>query len=277
MPRAKRKSKSRRTSTSKRRSSGRRKSRSRRSRSGKRRRSTAAGQLLFAEEARRPLVALVFLLPVLLFYTAGLAWVRPDLAAGADRLIRQGLAKLALTGVAAPAFVVAVYLVMAHLVRRDPWRFSPLLPGAMWVETILLTVPLVALHGLVRELDAWLALGAGGEPGGGGWLAAVMTSIGAGIYEELIFRVVLVGSLLVVCRRVLKLKGNGAIVAGVLIFAALFAGAHTLVGTETFAWPAFLFRTAAGVYLSYLYAVRGFGIAAGVHIVHNVLAKILGA
>ncbi len=253
---------------------GTRKPSRRRNRPSRRRR--AAGRLLFAEEARRPLVSLVFLLPVLLFYTVGLAWARPDLAAGADRLLRQGLAMLGVTGVAAPAFVVALYLVFVHLLRGDPLRVAPLLPGAMWLETIILTVPLVALHGVVRGLDRWLALAVGGADGGG-WLEAVMTSIGAGIYEELIFRVVLVGTLLVVCRRVLKLKGNGAIVAGVLIFAALFAGAHTLVGTEAFAWPAFLFRTAAGVYLSYLYAARGFGIAAGVHIVHNVAAKLLGA
>jgi hypothetical protein len=102
-----------------------------------------------------------------------------------------------------------------------------------------------------------------------------MKSIGTGIYEELLFRLALVGGLLLVCRAVLGPQGKGAAVAAVLIAAALFAGAHTLYAPQTFTWPTFLFRTGAGIYLGYVFAQRGFGIAAGVHIAYNLLVKLL--
>jgi hypothetical protein len=236
-------------------------------------------RVLFADEARRPWVSLLFLSPFLAFYTAGLVWVRPDLASAADLLLRRGLEFLGVSGATAPPLVILVVFLVWHLAARDPWRFRPAILAGMALETALWVVPLIAMDGLLRATGAIraaaMAIGGAGA-GGPAWLTAAMTSIGTGIYEELLFRLVLVGGLLLLCRRVLRLKGNGAIVAGVLIAAAIFAGAHTLHAPREFEWTTFLFRTGAGVYLSYLFATRGFGIAAGVHVVYNLLEKLFG-
>ena len=233
------------------------------------------GRLLAAPEPRRPWVSLVFLAPALGFYTAGLVWVRPDLASAGDLLLRRGLALVGLTGVTLPAAVVVVVLVIWHLVRRDPWTFPPRVLAAMVVETAILLVPLVALHGVFRAMDALLeSVLALGPAAGPGWLAAAMASIGTGIYEELLFRLVLVGGLLLLCRAGLGLKEQGAMVAAVLIAGAIFAGAHTIYAPHAFTWPTFLFRTAAGIYLGGLFAARGFGIATGVHIGYNLVLRL---
>ena len=232
--------------------------------------------LLFAPQAARPWPSLLFLSPFLVFYTAGLIWVRPDLAAGVDLLLRRVLFLAGLAGVLAPAGLVVAVLVAWHLARRDPWRFPGALVPAMGVETALWAVPLLALHGLFQAFAAGpgpLEL-AGAGPGRTDLVAAAMTSIGAGIYEELLFRLVLVGGLVFVAERVVRFARSGAVVAAVLVAAALFAGAHTFQAPGSFTWPTFLFRTAAGVYLAAVFATRGFGIAAGVHIVFNLAVKL---
>jgi len=243
----------------------------------------APPSLLLAREAARPWPSLLFLSPCLAFYTAGLMWVRPDLAAGVDLLLRRALFLAGTAAVLAPAGLVVAILLGWHLVRRDPWRFPLGLLGAMVVEAAILTIPLLGLHGLFQAFaagayplrvadhaSAGCCAGARAD-----LLASAMTSVGAGIYEELLFRLVLVGGLVLLAEHVFRLEAPGSAVAAVLVAAALFAGAHTVGAPQAFTWPSFLFRTAAGVYLSALFALRGFGITAGVHIVFNLLAKLL--
>jgi len=244
----------------------------RRNSSGPARSSRTSPNLLFAPQAARPWPSLLFLSPFLAFYTAGLIWVRPDLAAGVDLLLRRVLFLAGLAGVLAPAGLVVAVLLAWHLARRDPWRFPGALVPAMGVETVLWAVPLLALHGLFQAFAA----GPGPiELAGAGaartdLVAAAMASIGAGIYEELLFRLVLVGGLVFVAERVLRLAHSGAVVAAVLVAAALFAGAHTFQAPGSVTWPTFLFRTAAGVYLASVFATRGFGIAAWTHALYDV-------
>ena len=144
----------------------------------------------------------------------------------------------------------------------------------MIIETLLLAVPLVGLHGVFQAIahsPITLSLSAAAPELDTDRLAPIVTSMGTGIYEELIFRLMLVSLLIVLARHLVGLQKDGAIVAAVLVAAGIFAGAHTI--GSPFTWSAFLFRTAAGVYLSALFAYRGFGVAAGVHCVFNVVIK----
>jgi membrane protease YdiL (CAAX protease family) len=140
----------------------------------------------------------------------------------------------------------------------------------MAAETLLLTVPLVVIFLIFQvasrhmgSLD--LAGGREAQP----WLAAIMSCIGAGIFEELLFRLLMVGGTLFVLRVALKEESPGAMIAVVLIAAAIFSGAHVLDHPEQFVWDLFFFRAAAGIYLGFVFFYRGFGVATGVHIVFN--------
>jgi len=239
-------------------------------------------RLLHDPAARRPLPSLLFLSPLLAFYGVGLIWVRPDLAARADLLLRQALAPLGLTGVLGPTWLVVGILLAWHLVRRDPWRVPMRLLGRMAIETLLLAVPLFVLHAVMSVAfhgGAALAMSsaAGARAGGPDWLAIAMASIGAGIYEELLFRLLMVGGTLWLARKVLRRDSPGVTVAVVLVAAGVFAGAHTLDDPNRFAWDSFLFRSAAGVYLGYVFAQRGIGVAAGVHIVFDLFVRFAPA
>ena len=241
------------------------------------RRAGAWPPLLRSPEVTRPWPSLVFLSPFLLFYTLGLLWVRPAWAARADLLIRHALEPLGLTGALVPTAVVILALLAWHVIRRDPWRFPARLLAIMAVETALLVLPLLGIQGLFQAIAAGLspalALPAHG-PAGHGWPAAAVTSVGAAIYEELLFRLFLVSLLILVARRLGGLKEDGAVVAAVLVAAALFAGAHHIDSLRSFTWPRFLYHTAAGVYLTAIFFYRGFGIAAGVHFAFNLIVKL---
>jgi hypothetical protein len=141
-----------------------------------------------------------------------------------------------------------------------------------------------------REDTAWkavpqLAVPTTGRTGGGhGLLVNIVTGIGAGIYEEFIFRLVMIILLMIVLQDLLGVPKRTAIVVSVLISAGLFSLHHHVfiingaVQTgDPFSVPRFLFRFLAGVYFAVLFAVRGFGVAAGTHAWYDVVAAVLNA
>ncbi len=102
---------------------------------------------------------------------------------------------------------------------------------------------------------------------------AVMMSLGAGYFEELVFRVILYGGLLYLIMytaKILKPKSDlktlkvfAMIILGV-ITALAFSFAHHLSG-EPFSIYAFWFRAISGIIFVVLYQLRGFGVAAYTH------------
>ena len=94
-------------------------------------------------------------------------------------------------------------------------------------------------------------------------------SLGAGLYEELLFRVLLVGGLFLVFRRFSEMKV--AYITAALIGAAIFSSVH-YIGTfgDPFSLSSFTFRFVFGLMLNALYIVRGFGVAAWTHALYDV-------
>ena len=93
------------------------------------------------------------------------------------------------------------------------------------------------------------------------WLRLAL-SIGAGIYEELLFRVILVGGLYGILKAILGFRTAAYILAAVF-GALLFSGIHYIgpLGDD-FTGQSFLFRFFFGLALNAIYLVRGFGVAA---------------
>ena len=96
-------------------------------------------------------------------------------------------------------------------------------------------------------------------------------SIGAGLYEELLFRVLLVGGMAAVFRVVFRTQTVGYVLAA-LIGAFVFSGIH-YIGTlgDPFTLPSFSFRFLFGLALNVLYLVRGFGVAAWTHALYDIM------
>lgn len=99
-------------------------------------------------------------------------------------------------------------------------------------------------------------------------------SVGAGVYEELLFRVILVGGLFWVLRRIVPGRGAAYVLAAV-IGAVLFSWVHYVgVYGDAFAIGSFLFRFIFGLVLNVLFLLRGFGIAAWTHALYDVMLVI---
>jgi membrane protease YdiL (CAAX protease family) len=98
-----------------------------------------------------------------------------------------------------------------------------------------------------------------------------MVSLGAGLYEELLFRVILVSALDRVGRLLLGWSPWAAGAGATLLGAAIFSAFH-YVGPygDAFQLQSFVFRMIGGVFFSGLYLLRGFGVDAWTHALYDV-------
>jgi membrane protease YdiL (CAAX protease family) len=94
---------------------------------------------------------------------------------------------------------------------------------------------------------------------------------GAGIYEELLFRLLLVPATMAAIG--LAFASRRVKIAGALLLTSLIFSAAHYVGPhgDAFAWHSFSFRFLAGALFAGLFVYRGFGIAAGTHALYDVL------
>lgn len=231
-------------------------------------------------QSRAPRYSLLFALPLLLAYE-GLAWFLTDpaeggLRNGADVIIKSLF--LALGGQRGLlAFEVLLAGVGVWLVVRDwhrqPGPLRPAVFGGMLLESAVLAV----LVGMVvgRATNSLLQMLAVGKAAALDLPNQLMISLGAGIYEELLFRVVLVGALAAAGTRLMGWAPRTAGVVAALVGALIFSAFH-YVGAygDSLELPSFLFRFLAGLVFSGIYLLRGFGIAAWSHALYDVFLAL---
>jgi hypothetical protein len=167
-----------------------------------------------------------------------------------------------------PALAVVAILLSWHVARHDAWQISPGTQFGMLFESVALGVPLI-VFGIAMAQFFPLAAGISE-----GTTETVILSLGAGIYEELVFRLILCTALAMVLRNGMGLGTGLSFLLLVVISSTLFSGYHYL-GNEAFNWRNFVFRTAAGAYFAVLFVLRGFGVTAGSHMAYDILIIML--
>ena len=133
----------------------------------------------------------------------------------------------------------------------------------MGIESIVMGFPVILLSFLTAH---YLPL----STGRAGWQGLIVLSLGAGIYEELVFRFILFTLLSLLLLDFLKLPKFLSMILIVLISAILFSLYHYM-GNEAFQTRSFIFRTLAGIYFGVVFLIRGFGITAGCHAAYDVM------
>jgi hypothetical protein len=217
-------------------------------------------------------------LPLFLTYQS-LAVLSPpgaegSLRNGADVILQELATRIA--GPRGPLILLAVITgVGLWLVFRDLRAHRDIriiVFGLMLAETVVLAVVFgvavtAVTSGLVRP-TALIVQAAVANLGTGDRL---MLSLGAGLYEELLFRVLVVGTLAWVGRRLLGWRPLVAGLTAALIGAVVFSMFH-YVGQfgDEFRVYSFVFRTIAGLAFSALFLLRGFGITAWTHALYDV-------
>jgi hypothetical protein len=154
--------------------------------------------------------------------------------------------------------------------------------GWMFAESVAYAVIFGMVAGtLTALLLPYLALTAAAAatvsvwPGHQSLPTQLMISLGAGIYEELLFRVVLVSGLVWLAMRLFGWRRTGANVFAVVLGALIFSAFH-YIGPygDHLALDSFTFRTVAGLLFSGLYVLRGFGITAWTHALYDVFLAL---
>jgi membrane protease YdiL (CAAX protease family) len=106
-------------------------------------------------------------------------------------------------------------------------------------------------------------------------LARLIGFCGAGLYEEVLFRLLLLPLVVWVLQR-LGFSMFSAGLCALLSTSLLFSAAH-YVGPDgdTLQLYSFFFRTMAGIFFAALFLLRGFGIAAGTHAAYDLVIGIV--
>ncbi len=112
----------------------------------------------------------------------------------------------------------------------------------------------------------------------GDWTSGALLSLGAGIYEELLFRLIAITLLHLVLTDVLGLRDDLGMWASIVIAALGFAFYHfdasqmdEIRGMNAARVGQALYYVLAGVYFGLIFHLRGFGITAAAHAVYDVM------
>ena len=195
--------------------------------------------------------------------------------------MRHLLGTLGLTDQWLPPLILVLILLGWQVIDPRDWRFSPSILVGMVLESLLLATALV---GVSRLID----LGFSAIDHGGLAILSVAQSpapinlgpligfLGAGVYEEALFRLMLV-PIFFYLLRLLQTPQVFASALAVTGSALLFSLAHH-AGTpgESFTWFAFVFRWMAGVFFAWVFVIRGFGVAVGTHTAYDILVGWVG-
>lgn len=225
-----------------------------------------------------PRYSVLFALPLLIVYEALAALLAGDdggIRNGADVLLRSMFtAVIGRDG--SLLFIAVVILVGIWYVARDLKKsrgsLRPSIFCAMLAESVVVALAFGIVVGtLTAKLLGSVHLLAIGQIEQSGWATRLMLSLGAGLYEELLFRVLLVSALAAGARVLLGVQGRLAGVLATVVGAIVFSAFH-YIGPygEPFQFQSFTFRMISGVAFSALYLLRGFGITAWTHALYDV-------
>lgn len=225
-------------------------------------------------------------------YELGMIWLhgsamqqqRPFLAA--QQLLQWFFSLFGVTGYYLPGAALIAVLLFWHLASRHPWKVEGWPLGGMAGESVLLAIPLLLLNDWIPGLAARSATVHFDTPesavllqaanGAGSRLDDLLLSVGAGLYEELVFRLMIISLLTLVITDVGRVRQSIGVASAVIVSSLLFAAHHYApIGAEEFTSGGFAFRSAAGGYLAGVYVLRGFGLAVGCHVVYDVMAFLI--
>ena len=229
----------------------------------------------YLRQSAEPLPAAALTLPLLLLYGLGIV-VLPEAANGADIVSHALVAILGSLGNMRWAGYLGFYgllllgnlLLILHL--RKTSHFSPRWFWGVLGESAVYAVVVGTLSSsittdITQLLHALVPLSVTSNAGP---LTGIVMSAGAGLHEELLFRL---GGVAGVGRMLLGPNWRAPSVQLLVVLlgsSVVFSLAHHVV--EPFAFTPFVFRTVAGLLFGSLFLLRGFAVAAWTHCLYDV-------
>lgn len=231
-----------------------------------------------------PLTSVLLVFPLFLAYQLGVLLI-PSVHNGADLITSEMLRLLhgnAQGYLAINAALALVFVLLVLVLRRknsfDPRLFFPvLLESAIYALTMGSLICFVMIDFLHVDPKMWIAAPAaavGGPESAGPWAKLVLAA-GAGVHEELVFRLFMVGGGIWVGMKLLGLPRWLAVALAFAASSVLFSLAHHVIGGEPFRVGAFVYRLLCGLFFATLFETRGFAVAVYTHALYDIYVLIV--
>lgn len=234
------------------------------------------GSSSYLRSTRHPWACLLFILPLLLAYELGVLMLGGPNGetprTGADAWVRIAFQRVGLHAVFWPPAVILGFFLVWNWFR---WHDRPKDSFGVWlgmaVESAAFALTLWGLWQVQTAILEHQEILLATSPTYNRRIATVVSFLGAGIYEEFIFRLLLF-ALLLRFMHYTDVGGWTGLASAAALSGLIFSLAHH-VGPygEEFNGAVFLFRSIAGVYFALVFHYRGFGVAAGAHAGYDVL------
>ncbi|MCA9292922.1 MAG: CPBP family intramembrane metalloprotease [Phycisphaerales bacterium] len=242
--------------------------------------------------ATKPLHVLAMLLPLIVFYEVGsFRWLRDDAGVREGIKARWVIGRMfeafGVHGLWMPPVLLIIVLLVWHFLLHERWRVRPGVVGGMVLEALAWAVPLMVLGQLLYSvlLGAHTGGGAGALAGTAPGIAPVAAlglgaratiAVGAGLYEEMVFRMLAIALVHGLVHDVIGFSDKIGRVAAVVASAAAFALYHEAApGAQGLDAAALAYYFAAGLYFGAVYLLRGLGIVVGAHAAYDLAVLLL--
>jgi hypothetical protein len=229
------------------------------------------------------LTSLMLVFPLFLVYQIGVLAI-PEVYNGADLITSELLhllhgqlgAYIVLNLALGVGFVIALVV----LRRRNEFHARQFIP--VLVESGLYAVTMGAIIVFVMTsvigIDPRLSiarplLGQVG-PHDVGALGRVVLSFGAGVHEELVFRLLMIPAIIYLSERLFGVRRWAAVTIAFLISSALFSLAHHVIGGEPFRVGVFTYRFFCGLVFATIFQLRGFATSVYTHALYDIFVLL---
>ena len=224
--------------------------------------------------SKSPLYSFIFTLPLFLLYEVGIFLISSrdidQLRNGADVLMRQVLESFGIYGMYGFGGTFLIGFLIAFIRQKKNLRTSEIESRfllIMFFESIVWATLLVIM---MIKIPTFLSLSNEDH-----LIQQVVLAIGAGIYEEFVFRVLLISGLAIFFGLIFNWGEFGKTFLSVIISSAIFSIFHFFGSYgDTFSFPLFFVRFFAGIFLAMIYIFRGFGITAYAHSIYDLFVLV---
>jgi membrane protease YdiL (CAAX protease family) len=210
----------------------------------------------------------IITIPLFLIYEIGTLITGAEIRNAAEVWILAFLMNLFHNWTLLAVAVIYILTFLFILLQRNRSSEKHPIQRAYWVISLAEALVYSWILAPVINLVGGFLMSVGGNDGG-----AIVTSFGAGFFEELFFRVILFGGLFALLTRI-KRFGNHRILLFFVVAigtSLLFSAVHYMGSLgDPFTLSSFLFRFFAGMLFCALFFLRGFGVAAWSHALYDV-------
>ena len=225
-------------------------------------------------QTRSSFYSFLFTIPLFFIYEVGILFLSKDdilvVRNGADFLMRSILESFGIFGLYGLGAIFLIGFIITYIYFFNDKSNKSIRPDYLFIMIFESVCWALILYFLLSKFMLVLM-----NPIGKTITQQVTLAVGAGIYEEFLFRVMLISGLTGIIGFVFLWSEKVRKATALIIAAGIFSAFH-FVGDygDFFSMELFLLRFFAGIVLGILYIARGFGITAYAHSIYDLIVLI---